>query len=155
MANWHQSTHTLPCCSLLKHKWWAVLWDVKNTSRQCLLCLYFLHLSPWIPPHNRFLLTAKPSKGMQQPQKAMTITDESCSVLYLTLRLSCSVERKTGGSEESGKVRQDFKACFQNRIFCLNPHMERKRVIRISWQYFWFLRGTGYSSNIIHIFGCL
>lgn len=47
----------------------------------------------------------------------------------------------SGGSGEAGRFRGDFKACFQNGIFCLNPHKE-KTVITGSWHYFCLLRGT-------------
>lgn len=50
-----------------------------------------------------------------------------------------------GGCEwwfgRGGEGRGDFKACFQNGIFSLNPHKE-KTVITGSWLYFCLLRGA-------------
>ncbi len=42
---------------------------------------------------------------------------------------------------EVGRGRGDFKACFQNGIFSLNPHKE-KTVITGSRHYFCLLKGT-------------
>lgn len=47
----------------------------------------------------------------------------------------------SGGSEGVGRGRGDFKACFQNGIFSLNPHKE-KTVITRSRHYFCLLRRT-------------
>lgn len=46
----------------------------------------------------------------------------------------------SGGLGELGRARGDFKACFQNGIFSLNPHKE-KTVITGSQHYFCLPRG--------------
>lgn len=56
----------------------------------------------------------------------MAITAKSCSVLYLTVRVKADGGGgMSGGSGEVGRGRGDFKACFQNGIFSLNPHKEK------------------------------
>lgn len=98
-----------------------------------------------------FTLHSKAVKLTVAAMKAMSITEESCSVLYLTLRLRCAIEGMTGGLGEEGRGRGDFKACFQDRIFCLNPHTGGKK----SWYYFCLPRSLSYFNNPIHVHGCL
>lgn len=74
------------------------------------------------------LFHSKAVKQTVAAMKAMSITEESCSVLYLTLHLRCAIEGMTGGLGEEGRGRGDFKACFQDRIFCLNPHTGGKKA---------------------------
>lgn len=80
------------------------------------------------------LLHSEAVKLTAVAMKAMTITEESCSVLYLTLHLRCAIEGMTGGLGDTGRGRGDFKVCFQDRIFCLNPHTggKKKKLVFLS-----------------------
>lgn len=60
----------------------------------------------------------------------------------------------SGGLEELGRGTGDFKACFQNRIFSLNPHKEKLSSLGAE-HYFCLLRGLGHSNNTNQAHGCM